>query len=124
MADTKQNSDWLNDDDFNLKSFGFDEESLQALKDLGIDDNSLRDSLKESSDPSYTEGYKVGYNSGFVEGFDEGQTTLVLEKENSIYNNALDDIIEHIDQMEFDKKAYLVSVLNMLRKSSPPPATN
>jgi hypothetical protein len=81
-----------------------------------FNDIDVHDFLTDEEDPIYTVGYNMGFDTGFIEGYQEGQLALALEKESSIYNLALEDIITQVDKFTFNQKDDLLLVLKLLRR--------
>jgi len=85
-------------------------DAIDYHDDLDNDVDNLDDELSNSI-------YDIGYNSGYVDGFKEGQTHLALDTENLIYNNTLSELIEFIEQFDFDYKSDLLQAISALRKT-------
>lgn len=88
----------------------FTEQDLDVMKEIAENFNI------EESDPNYTLGYQMGYDTGYIDGYEEGQQTLALEKESAIYNEALDEIINHVNSFDFNQKNDLLQVLRLLQR--------
>lgn len=67
-------------------------------------------------DPNYNLGYQMGFDSGYIEGYEQGQQSLALERESDIYNQALTDVMNHVDTFEFAEKANVMQVLRLLQR--------
>jgi flagellar biosynthesis/type III secretory pathway protein FliH len=88
----------------------FTEHDLDAMQEIAENFN------LEEEDPNYNLGYQMGYDTGYIDGFEEGQQTLVLEKEGAIYNEALNEIMNHVNSFDFDQKNDLLQVLRLLQR--------
>lgn len=82
--------------------------------------NAITDSvLKDEANPNnnVSDDYKIGYNTGFVDGYQEGVIISQTDEASTIYNEAIDDIINVIDSYEFDVKEELTTIINQLRRA-------
>lgn len=85
-------------------------DELSALKQL------TEEFELEQQDPNYNIGYEMGFNTGYIEGYEQGQMSLSLERESAIYNEALTNIMNHVNSFDFDQKNDLLQVLRLLQR--------
>lgn len=60
--------------------------------------------------------YKAGYDTGFVDGYQEGKSIAEHDNESIGYNQAVDDIVNTINKIDFELKDEFIELINQLRK--------
>jgi flagellar biosynthesis/type III secretory pathway protein FliH len=91
-------------------------ENVENIDDLNVLKELANEFELEQQDPNYNLGYEMGYNTGFIEGYEQGQSSLSLEKESAIYNEALTDVMNHVNSFDFVQKNDLMQVLRLLQR--------
>lgn len=70
------------------------------------------DDIDAIYEAAFESGYDQGYNVGYSEALEDKDRT----DDNLLYNKAIDDVIDVINNYQFDERDELIVTLHLLRK--------